>query len=306
MSVMKTVMRAIAGANSIAELSAFGGRCLVPDSGSSTLRRIHSVKSAGSTPTKKDAAPAPDRHDDQIDERGQAVADRPRALHERQRLAAMSGGKRFRNQRGAGRPLPAHAEAKQDAEDGELRHRLREAAGGGEDRIDQHGGHQRAFSSEPIGDDAERDAADRGGEQRERPEQAGGAGRQRECRIVDERGQHDRVEHHVERIEHPAERRGDERAPRSDVRLAPPREEAGHTLRRGRDALANLISVSSLKHFFSPWLHVDVCSKDGQRNPTHCRRSNRRQTAVLSAASTPVAANLKEATNLLPFEAVRG
>ena len=172
---------------------------------------------------EEDAAPAPDRHHDQVDQRGEAVADRPRALHERERLAAMPRRKRFRHQRRAGRPLAAHAEAEADAEDRELQHRLREAAGGGEDRVDQDRAHQRALAAEPIGDHAEDDAAGGGGEQRDRSEQAVGLKRQMQRRIVDQRRADHRVEHHVERVEHPAERRGDERVARSPVGLSPPR-----------------------------------------------------------------------------------
>ena len=158
------------------------------------------------------AAPPPERHHDQVDQRGEAVADRPRALHEGQRLAAVLRRKRFRDERRAGRPLAAHAEAEQDAEHGELHRRLREAARGGEDRVDQHRGHQRALAPEPVGDDAERDAAGGGGQQRDRPEDAGRLEREVQHRIADERREHDRVEHHVERVEHPAERGGDEGA----------------------------------------------------------------------------------------------
>ena len=56
-----------------------------------------------------------------------AVADRPAALHHAERLAAMLLRPRFADERGAARPLAAHAEAEQDAEHRELPDVLREA-----------------------------------------------------------------------------------------------------------------------------------------------------------------------------------
>jgi len=117
----------------------------------------------------------------------------------------MTRRKRFRDEGGAGRPLATEAEAEQHADDRELQRGLREAAGGGEDGIDQHRGHERALAADAVGDDAERDAADCRSEQRHRRQQAGGRERQVERRILDERRDHHRVEHHIERIEHPAE-----------------------------------------------------------------------------------------------------
>src|SRR5207253_6673821 len=68
---------------------------------------------------EEDAAPAPARKDEEVDERGQAVPDRPRTLHEPERFATVLGGERFRDERSAARPLAAHADADADAEDRE-------------------------------------------------------------------------------------------------------------------------------------------------------------------------------------------
>ena len=81
---------------------------------------------------------------------------RPRAF------AAVFVGEGFGDKRCAGGPFTTHAEAEQDAENRELRDRLREAAGRGEDGVDQHRGHQGAGASETIGDEAEGQASDRG------------------------------------------------------------------------------------------------------------------------------------------------
>ena len=48
-----------------------------------------------------------------------------------------------------------------------------------------------------------------------------------EPQVGDHRGEREREEHHVERVERPAQRRGDERAPRGGARDAPPAECAG-------------------------------------------------------------------------------
>ena len=135
----------------------------------------------------------------------------------------MLRGKRLRHERRARRPLAAHAEPEQHAEDGKLSDRLREAARRREDRIAEDGGHQRACAADPVRDDARHDAAGRGGEECDRSENAGGADGEVKNGIVDELGEDDRVEHHVERVEHPAERGRDERAPGPRVRLSPPR-----------------------------------------------------------------------------------
>ncbi len=65
------------------------------------------------------------------------------------------------DERRAGGPLAAHAEAEQDAEDREFDEAVREAAGRGEDCVDEDRGHQRAGASEAIRDEPEDQAAAR-------------------------------------------------------------------------------------------------------------------------------------------------
>ena len=96
----------------------------------------------------------------------------------------------------------------------ELRARLREAARGGEDRVDQHARHQRPRASEPIGDRRRRRC------RRPRRRAASTEPRSPAVLCVSRRsgscidGAARGVQHDVERVEHPPERRGDERAAR--------------------------------------------------------------------------------------------
>jgi hypothetical protein len=73
---------------------------------------------------------------------------------------------------------------------------------------------------------AEHDSSECGGDQRDRAKDAGGALRELQYRIGQQRSQHDRVEHDVERIEHPAKGGGNECAPRANVGFYPPVEKA--------------------------------------------------------------------------------
>ncbi len=181
---------------------------------------------------EEDAAPAPHGHHDRGDDRGGGVADRPRALHESECLAAMLGGPRLGHQRRAAGPLTAHAQAEQDAEDGELPHRLREAARRGEHRVDEDASHQRPRPAEPVGDHPEDHPSRRGGEQGERSEQSGGFRVHRQ--VPHERNQDERVEHDVEGVQHPAERGRDQRPFCVGRARVPPAEDPGGRRRNAR------------------------------------------------------------------------
>ena len=67
-------------------------------------------------PTKKTGAPAECRLHQIVDGRRQRVPDGPRALHERQRFAAMLGRPRLRDKRRAAGPLAAHSKAETECE----------------------------------------------------------------------------------------------------------------------------------------------------------------------------------------------
>src|SRR5262245_3202620 len=81
---------------------------------------------------EEDAAPAEARnilHEPVHDSR-EHESDRPCALHEAERFAAMTIRIRLRDEGGAARPLTAHAEAEKNAEDRELERRHRKPGGG--------------------------------------------------------------------------------------------------------------------------------------------------------------------------------
>src|SRR5580698_9922466 len=115
----------------------------------------------------------------------------------------MLGAPGFGDQRGSGTPFAAHAEAEKKTEDGELRNRMSEAAGGARKRVEKDRGHQRTSASDAVGDDAENQAAEGGRDQSEGVEEAGRAGAHRE--FADQIGEDERVEHDVHGVEHPAE-----------------------------------------------------------------------------------------------------
>ncbi len=167
-------------------------------------------------------APAEPREDDRREQRRSAVADRPRALHEADGLAAMPVGPAFGHERRACRPRPAHAEAEQEPEDRQLPHTLRQAAGRGEQRVHEDTGDDAGPAPSTIGQRAEHDAAERGRGERQRSERA--AERLRHAELGDHRRQHHRIDHDVEAVEQPAERGCDERALRRGRRHAQPAE----------------------------------------------------------------------------------
>ena len=222
---MNTVIRTQIGVNRALTRPRSDGGVRCHSSGSSTFLRDPDREERGQHADQEHAAPPPDRHDDEVDRGRQTVADRPRALDERERLAAMARRKRLGNQRHAGGPLAPHPEAEQDAEHGELRDHLRQPARRREDQVNQHRRHQRALPADAVGDDAKGHAARRRRQQRQRGQELSRyRGRQLQCWVLDERRQDQRVEHDVERVEHPAQRGRDERPPCPDVGVVPPRQ----------------------------------------------------------------------------------
>src|SRR5436189_53932 len=81
---------------------------------------------------------------------------------------------------------------------------------------------QRLLASHAIRNHTEDDPARGGRQQRDRAEDTRHAKREMQGRVLNERREDDRVQHHVERIEHPAERRSDERVLRPLVGSSPP------------------------------------------------------------------------------------
>ncbi len=126
----------------------------------------------GKNADKENGAPSKRRLNEIVDCRGQRVADRPRALHERERLAAMLGRPCFGDERRAARPFASHSQSETDAKQDELSERRRKPAGRREHRIQHDARHQRARSTESIGNPAEPHAAGSGGQKRDGSERA--------------------------------------------------------------------------------------------------------------------------------------
>ena len=95
------------------------------------------------------------------------VANRPSALHQAERLSSMLGGPALGHERGATRPLPAHAEPKKHAGGQELPEILREPARRGKHRVDDDAEHQRAGAAESIRNPAKHQTAGGAGDERD-------------------------------------------------------------------------------------------------------------------------------------------
>ena len=166
--------------------------------------------SAGSTPTKKTARQP---------KLGRTRATTPAAIISPiaqvdcirpEGLAAVLRRPGLGDERGAGRPLAAHAQAEDEAEDRELHDGGREAAGPARQRVDEDRDHQRARAADAVGEEAEEQAADGRGQQGERVQEPGRGLVHPE--VAHQVREHHGVEHHVHGVEHPAEAAGHERA----------------------------------------------------------------------------------------------
>ncbi len=182
-------------------------------------------RQGGQDADEERGSPAPDRQHQLRDDGGGREADRPRALHDPERLAAVFGRPGLGHQRGPARPLATHADPEQGAEQHQVPGRLCETAGAGEHRVDQDAADQGAGAAVAVGNHAEQDSAERGGDERGRPDQPRHPLAEPEVRHHGR--QHQRVEVDVERIEHPAQAGGAERAPRLRRGLAVPGERSG-------------------------------------------------------------------------------
>ena len=141
----------------------------------------------------------------------------------------MLRGPALRDERGSRRPFSPHAQAKENAKHGELGDGLRQAAGGGEDRVDEDARHERLRSTHAIGQQAEEHAPDRRREQRERSEQARRRGAH--LQVAHQVGEDHRVEHDVHAIEHPPQACGHERAALLGRSVSKPRQEPDRAFR---------------------------------------------------------------------------
>ena len=135
----------------------------------------------------------------------------------------MFGGPPLRHERGATRPLAAHAEAEQRATYQEGREGRGKPARGGEDRIQRDAEHHRPRPAKPIGDPADAYASCGCRDEHGRSEQA--SLRLRQPEIGADGGQHQREQHDVEGVQHPAKAAGHQRSLCPRVRLSPPAEQ---------------------------------------------------------------------------------
>src|SRR5262249_34936103 len=85
--------------------------------------------------------------------------------------------------------------------------------------------HQGRSAAIAIRNHAENNPSRGSREERNRTERSRHRQREMKLRILDQRGENQREEHYVERVEHPAERSGDECFPRAPVRRPPPIEQ---------------------------------------------------------------------------------
>ena len=144
--------------------------------------------------------PAEARHHQRDHTRTQCVANRPGALHQRKRLAAVLRRPGLGDQGSARGPFPTHAEAQQHTADHQLRGCLRETAQSSADGINQHAPNKRPHPAKPVGKPAEAHPAGCRGNERgrhHRPTHCCG-----EMHLPLYLAQDQCVEHHVHAVEH--------------------------------------------------------------------------------------------------------
>lgn len=165
-------------------------------------------------PTWQQAAPrqrlGQDGKRNAVENRRATPADRPAALYQPDRLAAMCGRDDLADQHGAHRPFAAEPEPLQRAKHEDLLEVLREADRERADREPQDRALQYLDPSVAIREDAGNPAAHRRENQRHGAQQAGLAAI--EAPQVDQRSQHEAEHHEVERIGRSAGERRLERA----------------------------------------------------------------------------------------------
>jgi hypothetical protein len=124
-------------------------------------------------------------------------------LHDAECLAAVLLGPGLADEGGAAGPFAAHAQAKEDAKDGELPDVLGEPAGERKDRIEQDAEVQGPGAAKLVGQDAKDQSAHCGRSQGQGGHQTARLTRQPE--VLDDGREDQGVEHHVEGIEHPTQ-----------------------------------------------------------------------------------------------------
>ena len=136
-------------------------------------------------------------------QRRQRISNRPRALHDRNGLGSEFRRPGFSHQGCSCVPFASHAEPEDETEDGEHQNRGREARGERTNRIGEDAQHQCALASRTVGNESECHASDPRGQQGQAVEQTSYAFAH--AQVAHDVGQHERVEHGVKGIEHPAQ-----------------------------------------------------------------------------------------------------
>src|SRR5581483_4044839 len=103
-----------------AEPAPLGGRGLMPCRWLFDLGLDPDGEEGWQNTDEEDAAPSPRRKYEQVDERGKAISNRPRALHKRERFASMAHREGFRHEGGTRRPLAAKTKAEANAKNRQL------------------------------------------------------------------------------------------------------------------------------------------------------------------------------------------
>ena len=141
-------------------------------------------------------------------------------------------GPGFGDERGAGVPLAAHAETEEKTEEAEDCYASRKATGEREERIGEDAHTEQAAAAQAVGEEAEEKAAEGGADERESVQSAcHGFGH---AELAHQGGEHERVEHDIEGIEHPAEAGGDDGAALWRGSVAPAKGKNGRGVQDNR------------------------------------------------------------------------
>src|SRR5205823_10056110 len=140
-------------------------------------------------------APAEMRKDDQNDNCRHSFPNGVGRLHEAQGSSAMFGAPRLGDERGAAAPFAPHAQTEQKAKGRELRYGMGKTTSRAGNGINEDGTHQSARAAKAIRKNTEKEAANRGSDQREGIKKASGGFAHAE--LGHQIGEDERVQHDV-------------------------------------------------------------------------------------------------------------
>ena len=159
---------------------------------------------------KENGAPSEARHHQPHYCCAKGIPDRPRALYQCQGLGAITGGPGFCDQCSSRSPLSTHAQPQNYSVYHQLCGRLREPAQRRGNRIDHHAYGEGSNSPEAVGKPPEAHTSCSGCDKRgrhHRPTLPSG-----EMQGALHFTEHERIQHHVHAVEHPAQRGGQQRS----------------------------------------------------------------------------------------------